>query len=164
MPEHPSHTCDSKALPTATLGAGDAGELLTLQRAAYVTEAAAHQDFDLPPLTESHEDLKAVLSDPAVTAFGIRAAGRLIAAVRVEKADDAVLLGRLIVAPDLQGQGFGTRLLLHAEGVHPGTREMRLFTGEHSIANLRLYQRHGYCETHRTSVGSYELVHLVKVL
>ncbi len=31
------------------LGAEDAGEVLTLQRAAYVTEAQAHADLNLPP-------------------------------------------------------------------------------------------------------------------
>jgi hypothetical protein len=33
-------------------GEGDAGEILTLQRAAYVTEAQAHGDLTLPPLTQ----------------------------------------------------------------------------------------------------------------
>lgn len=34
------------------LHAGDAGEVLTLQRAAYLTEAQAHDDLSLPPLTQ----------------------------------------------------------------------------------------------------------------
>ncbi|MGJ3509042.1 hypothetical protein [Enemella sp. A6] len=38
-----------------------AGEILTLQRAAYITEAIAHQDLALPPLTQTlgelHDDL-----------------------------------------------------------------------------------------------------------
>jgi hypothetical protein len=37
-----------------------------------------------------------------------------------------------------------------------------LFTGEHSHANLRLYQRHGYRETERAAAGSYNIVHLAK--
>ena len=37
--------------------AADAGELLTLQRAAYVSEGRLHDSFDFPPLTD---DLAAV--------------------------------------------------------------------------------------------------------
>jgi GNAT superfamily N-acetyltransferase len=43
-------------------------------------------------------------------------------------------------------------------------REIRLFTGAGSAANLRLYTRHGYRETHREPVGTLELVHLAKPL
>jgi hypothetical protein len=41
--------------------------------------------------------------------------------------------------------------------------ELRLFTGEHSHANLRLYRRLGYRETGRQPTpGGYDLVHLSK--
>jgi ribosomal protein S18 acetylase RimI-like enzyme len=146
------------------LGLNDAGEILTLQRAAYLTEAAAHNDFGLPPLTQTLAELADELADATVTALGIRDSGRLVGAVRVRRSGSVVELGRLIVAPDRQGQGIGTRLLLHAETMHPEASEMRLFTGEHSTANLRLYTRHGYHETSRTPAGDYQLVHLVKTL
>lgn len=41
--------------------------------------------------------------------------------------------------------------------------ELRLFSGEHSDGNLRLYARLGYRETHRQATpASYEVVHLTK--
>ncbi|MDO4899089.1 N-acetyltransferase [Actinomyces sp.] len=146
------------------LGLQDAGEILTLQRDAYITEATAHSDFGLPPLTQTLAELQEELSDPAVTARGIRERSRLIAAMRLHHKGDAVELGRLIVAPDRQGQGLGTLLPRHAEAVFPDTREMRAFTGEHSAAKLRLYERLGYRETGRTTAGSYRLVHFTKSL
>lgn len=152
------------SLPIVVLGPRDAGEILTLQRAAYVTEAAAYHDFELTPLTQTLAELTAELDDPSVTALGIRDQGRLVGAVRLRRSGTVVDLGRLIVAPDRQGEGIGTRLLLHSETVHPGVRELRLFTGEHSTANLRLYSRHGYREVNRTSAGHYQLVHLVKIV
>ncbi len=155
---------DEAPLIVSELGHEDAGEMLTLQRAAYLTEAAAHNDFDLPPLTQTLTELEDELADPTVTALGIRENGRLIGAVRLRRSGSVVELGRLIVAPDQQGQGIGTRLLLHAETVHPEAQEMRLFTGEHSIANIRLYTHHGYHETSRTPAGDYQLVHLTKTL
>jgi hypothetical protein len=39
---------------------------------------------------------------------------------------------------------------------------IRLFTGEHSQSNIRLYQRLGYHETGRTLAVGYHLVHLAK--
>lgn len=148
----------------------DAGQLLTLQRAAYVTEAQAHGDLELPPLTETLDELITELTQPAVTAVGIRDdTGRLIAAVRLHhtaREPHTAELGRLVVAPDQQGQGLGTQLLHHAETqLPPEVTELRLFTGEHSEANLRLYRRHGYRETGRTPTpAGYALIHLTKQL
>lgn len=149
-------------LPVVPLGLRDAGEILTLQRAAYCTEAAAHRDFELPPLTQSLTDLKDELAMTNVLAFGIRDAGRLLASLRLHRFGPVVELRRLVVAPDRQGQGLGSGLLVHAETVFPDCRELRLFTGEHSGANIRLYTRLGYRESGRTPAGGYHLVHFTK--
>lgn len=141
----------------------DAGEILTLQRAAYVTEAQAHDDLGMPPLTQTLDQLRAELADPACVAWGIRENGRLVASVRLRLGDDVADIGRLVVAPDRQGNGLGTALLRTAEAELPDSvTAVRLFTGEHSLANLRLYTRLGYRETERTPAGNYQLVHLAK--
>ncbi|MDH6199034.1 ribosomal protein S18 acetylase RimI-like enzyme [Mycobacterium frederiksbergense] len=151
-----------------TLSVGDAGELLTLQRAAYVTEAQAHNDLGLPPLIQSLDELTTELAKPEVTAFGLRDdAQRLVAAVRVylfPAEPFTAELGRLVVAPDMQGRGRGSRLLeLVEERLPEQVTDLRLFTGERSLGNLRLYSRFGYQETHRTPTpGGYALVHLTK--
>ncbi len=119
----------------------------------------------MPPLVQSRAELAAELTDPQVLALGLREGARLVAAVRVRVEDEAAELGRLVVAPDRQGQGLGSHLLRQAEVQVPeGIQLMRLFTGEHSLANLRLYKRHGYTEDHRTSGGGYQLIHMTKVL
>lgn len=151
-----------------TLTVADAGELLTLQRAAYVTEAQAHGDPYLPPLREPLEEVRRALTDPCTTVLGLRDGSRLVASVRTrhQPGRDGAELGRFAVAPDCQGEGLGTRLLLAAEERLPSTvGAIHLFTGEHSPANLRLYARHEYEETgrERTSAG-YAVVHLVKRL
>jgi ribosomal protein S18 acetylase RimI-like enzyme len=99
-----------------------------------------------------------------VTELGIRDRGRLVAAVRLRRTADGLELGRLTVCPDLQGLGLGTMLLREAETRFPEAEVIRLFTGEHSTANHRLYARLGYRETGRTSVGDYSIVHFVKPL
>jgi ribosomal protein S18 acetylase RimI-like enzyme len=147
------------------LGIDDAGEILTLQRAAYVTEAQVYADPTIPPLTQTLDQLRAELADPQVKAWGIREQGRLIASVRVRLTDQGTAeVGRLVVAPDRQGEGLGTALLLAAEAhLDDDVTVIRLFTGERSHANLRLYQRLGYRETERTPAGGYDLIHLAKV-
>ena len=150
------------------LGAEDAGEVLTLQRAAYVTEAQAHADLDLPPLRQSLAEVVAELADPQVVSLGWRDDnGRLNAAVRARTAGDAAHVaevGRLTVVPDRQGQRLGTRLLAAVEDQLPAAvTELRLFTGEHSDGNLRLYARLGYREdSRRPTPAGYKLVHLMK--
>jgi ribosomal protein S18 acetylase RimI-like enzyme len=141
----------------------DAGEVLTLQRAAFVTEAQAHRDPHIPPLTQTLADLRAELGEQACRGWGIREAGRLVGCVRAHVSGEAAELLRLVVAPDRQGRGIGTRLLLAVEELlPPQVRTIRLFTGQHSHGNLRLYRRHGYRQTHTTEAGAYLIVHLAK--
>ncbi|WIX81563.1 GNAT family N-acetyltransferase [Amycolatopsis carbonis] len=141
----------------------DAGELLTLQRAAYLSEARAHDNFELPPLVEPLESVRAALTDPVLPVWGIRAGSRLIATVRVRVNGDVGEIGRLAVAPDRQGAGLGTALLLAAEELAPPVvTRFRLFTGERSAEPLRLYAKLGYRETHRSPEADYELIHLEK--
>lgn len=150
----------------------DAGEVLTLQRASYVTEAQAHGDLDLPPLRQDLASVATELADPQVLALGWRDVdGRLVAAVRARTTGGAgdvgqawAEVGRLTVVPDRQGQGLGTRLLMALEQRLPAeVIELRLFTGEHSHANLRLYRRLGYVDTGRQAApAGYDVVHLAK--
>lgn len=102
-----------------TLTPKDAGEVLTLQRAAYVTEARTHGDLELPPLTQSLDELAGELSDPDVQALGYRTdSGRLVAAVRIhiDRGKGVASVGRLTVAPDLQGRGLWQPPARHSRG------------------------------------------------
>ncbi|MCZ2818468.1 GNAT family N-acetyltransferase [Modestobacter sp. VKM Ac-2984] len=151
------------SLPTLRLlDVAESGELLTLQRAAYVTEAQLYGDVRLPALVQTLPELHAELT--AASCLGAWLCSRLVAAVRAREDDGVLRIGRLVVAPDLQGQGIGGRLLAAAETT---TRLPRaaLFTGARSTANLRLYERCGYVETSREELRpGVELVHLVKQL
>ena len=143
------------------LGVADAGEVLTLQRAAYVTEAHAHDDWDLPPLLETLEETRAALSSGL--SWGIRENDRLVASVRLTVTGEVGVIGRLVVAPDRQGCGLGGGLLAFVESAAPpSVTVFRLFTGAKSVGPLRLYAKHGYRETHRTPENNHELVHLEK--
>ena len=128
-------------LRTATLA--DAGELLTLQRACWLQEAIANESLDIPALHESLEDVRADLD--RWLALVVRAEGRLVASVRARQAGTTWFVGRLMVAPDLQGHGLGRRLLEEIEAAAPeGTDSFALVTGVHSAGNQRMYRKAGY--------------------
>jgi GNAT superfamily N-acetyltransferase len=134
------------------LGRGDAGEILTLQRAAYVGEAMLYDQF-LPPLHETLDEIKHVLDGQDTTVLGIRDNGRLIGTARIKQDGE---IGRVAVAPDRQHEGLGSALL--EEAIDRGGTW--LFTGDRSEANLRLYRKHGFIETHRVPVPGHALVYL----
>ncbi|WCN83023.1 GNAT family N-acetyltransferase [Micromonospora sp. LH3U1] len=125
-------------------GVADAGEILTVQRAAYLTEAQHYTDPFLPPLTETLDEVRAVLTG-STTVLAARLGHRLVGSVRATLDGDTAHVGRLSVAPDHQGRGLGGRLLTAIEAACTDRVTLfTLFTGADSARNLRLYQRHGY--------------------
>ncbi|MFI0349566.1 GNAT family N-acetyltransferase [Actinomadura sp. 9N407] len=146
-------------------GPGDAGEILTVQRAAYVAEAQLYGDPFIPPLVESYEQMRKLLAGDAVVLKAL-AGARLVGAVRAQFSEHTCLIGRLVVAPDMQGYGVGRRLMEALEGEVAGRADACvLFTGHLGEDNLRLYRRLGYSETHRERVAAHlTLVHMRKAL
>ncbi len=149
-----------------TLSPDCAGEALTLQRAAYVTEAQQYDDPHIPPLLETLEALRAGLADPAVVGLGLREGTRLVGAVRCRVEEGVGAIGRLVVAPDRQRTGLGGLLLEAVEqAVRGRVSRLAIFTGERSAGNRRLYAGHGYVEVRRESPpGGITMVHLEKPL
>lgn len=145
-------------------GVADAGQILTAQRAAYVTEAQRHGDPFLPPLVESLDQLRKAIGESTV--LKATAGPRLVGAVRGRFNDRTCLVGRLVVVPDLQGRGIGSALLRAIEAEAAGRADACvLFTGHLSDGNIRLYRRLGYAETHRERVADHlTIVHMRKPL
>jgi ribosomal protein S18 acetylase RimI-like enzyme len=126
----------------------DAGELLTVQRAAFLAEGALNNSFTLPPLTETLDEVRAALADPETVVLVARRGHRLVGSVRARIAGRTGHIARLAVAPDLQGQGLGARLTSAVEQALAGRVDrFELFTGATSEANLRLYRKLGYVES-----------------
>jgi tRNA (guanine37-N1)-methyltransferase len=127
----------------------DAGELLTLQRACWVAEAQANDALTIPPLVETLDDVRRSLG--VWTTIVVRAGDRLVGSVRglllgeTDRPARTWEIGRLMVAPDLQGRGLGRWLLSAAESMADTAAErFELVTGARSTGNIKRYRRAGY--------------------
>ena len=68
---------------------------------------------------------------------------KIIGSVRVYCENDTVFIGKLMVNPQNQRNGIGTKLLLAIEKEYPGKR-YELFTSSRSRKNISLYEKLGY--------------------
>ena len=120
----------------------DAAAILDLQKLAYQSEAWLYDDWTLPPLLQTLESMR----DDIARCIVLKSleGGRLAGSVRAYASEGLCHVGRLIVQPELQGQGIGTELMRHIEAEFPQTRRFELFTGSRSAGNIRFYERLGY--------------------
>lgn len=140
----------------------DLAEILTLQKLAYLSEAELNQDFAIPPLTETHEQIREAYDHGIILKAVEDKSLRIIGAVRGRTKENTVYIGRLIVHPELQNQGIGKQLIRQMESSFPGYR-FELFTSLRSVKNLALYQKEGYLPFKKDRLtDKVELIYLEK--
>ena len=122
----------------------DAGELFTLQRAAFVAEGRINGSYEIPPLTQTLDELAASLRTPG-TVLVARDGTRVVGTVRGTLRDDGTWwVSRLMVAPDQQRRGLGSALLHQILEATPPGASAGLLTGAASRRNVDLYRRFGF--------------------
>lgn len=120
----------------------DLREILELQYLAYQSEAKLFNDPDIPPLKQTLSDLESEFRKGVI----LKASDEnnvIVGSVRGHCDNKTLYIGKLMVHPDRQRQGVGTRLLLDIEKRYPGYR-YELFTSTRSEKNIALYKRLGY--------------------
>lgn len=145
--QFPPTVPDMDQFRLARPGPEHAGELLTVQRAAYVTEAQRYDAPHIPPLVETLDEVRADLAGdvPAVAAW---LGPRLVGSVRGRVDGGGMEIARLTVAPDQQGHGLGRALLAAVHAAAPASvQRFWLVTGERSDDHRRLYAAAGYVDT-----------------
>jgi ribosomal protein S18 acetylase RimI-like enzyme len=145
-------------------GPENAGELWTVQRAAFLDEATVYATTDIPPLRETLDELHADLAAPHVRTLAVWLGTRLVGSARGRVDGDRMEVARISVAPDQRGQGFGRLLLTAVEQAAPEqVRTLWLYTGARSEDNQRMYRKAGYREKRRVrdSIG-IEIVQMEK--
>ena len=131
-------------LKISRAGLDDAGEILDLQKLAYQSEAALYDDWSIPPLTRTLDQIREQFDSTVFLKATCQ--GRIIGSVRASTEGDTCLIGRLIVHPDHQRKGVGTRLMERIESHFSAASRFELFTGDRSENNIRFYRKRGYQE------------------
>ena len=119
----------------------DLPNILALQRIAYLSEAALLGTENIPPLTQTLEEVSHEFDNGVILKGTID--GTIIGSVRASSDSQTCYVGKLIVNPEHQGKGYGAQLLAKIERVCPHQR-YELFTSDKSSDNIRLYERAGY--------------------
>ena len=119
----------------------DLQTILDLQYTAYQSEAKLFNSQDIPPLKQTIEEvcdefrkgiiLKAVYNNI------------IVGSVRAYSENGTAYIGKLMVHPEYQGNGIGTKLLCEIEKYYPNER-YELFTSTRSINNIKMYEKLGY--------------------
>ncbi len=103
-------------------------EILDLQYLAYQSEAKLYDNPNIPPLTQTLEDIKTEF-ERGIFLKAIDEEGHIVGSVRAHSDSGTLYIGKLIVRPDLHGQGIGTKLLKEMERICPHKR-YELYTGK----------------------------------
>ncbi|MDN4471616.1 GNAT family N-acetyltransferase [Demequina zhanjiangensis] len=147
------------------VGADHAGEVLTLRRAAFVVEAQLYNDPHIPALTQTLDELIEDMESGATVTLGAWIGPRLVGTIRVGIEGTKATIGRLAVAPDVQGVGIGAQLVFAVLGYLPeDTSEVWAFTGQNSKHNIALYNKAGYEHQFDQVSGDLTYAYLRKIL
>ncbi|WP_040197524.1 GNAT family N-acetyltransferase [Candidatus Soleaferrea massiliensis] len=139
----------------------DLEEVLRLQVLAYQSEARMVGSASIQPLRETLDELHAQF-DRGVVLKAQDDDGVIIGSVRGYEQDGTLYIGKLMVRPDRQNGGIGSKLLESIEALYSSCR-YELFTSELSEKNLTFYQRRGYRPfDERVMQGGLRFVYLEK--
>jgi RimJ/RimL family protein N-acetyltransferase len=138
----------------------DLPEILNLQKLAYSSEAKLLNDYSIQSLKQTLNELNNEFKNNII--LKLINNNKIIGSIRSYEKNGRVYIGKLIVHPDYQNKGFGTKLLKTIETYHEN-KTFELYTSSKSERNLYLYKKNGYKEFKRERTAEeYDFVYLEK--
>lgn len=136
-------------------GDGDAAAVGRVVDAAYAHYAALIGRTPLPMLADHARAVR------EAEVWVLEDGGSVVGVIELVPREDHLWVENVAIHPAHQGRGHGRRLLRHAEheARRHGLGEIRLLTNERYAANIAMYRRYGYVETHREPYLGTDLVH-----
>lgn len=123
----------------------DLNTILELQKKCYITEAELYNDYNIPPLTQTIDEIKTDFTNGTLFLKGM-VNEELVASVRGISQNETTYIGRLAVKEEFQNRKIGQILMKEIENRLNKCKRYELFTGHKSEKNIRLYQKLGYSE------------------
>jgi GNAT superfamily N-acetyltransferase len=114
--------------------------LLTLQHAAYQVEARLIGSHNIPPLTQSRDDLAA----DGLLYLGLQSGGRLLAAIAISDSPEEVDIHKLMVDPPAHRRGLGRALLAAVLDRAGPSRRVIVQTAAANQPAIALYESRGF--------------------
>lgn len=140
----------------------DLEQILQLQKRAFHGQALIYNDFSLPPLTQTIDDLKKEFREKSI--YKLKQDGKIIASIRCNIKDNILYIEKLIVDPDFQNRGIGTKIMTDIEKRYSSyVNRYSLFTGDKSARNIHLYKKLGYKEIRQEPTNrDFKLIYMEK--
>jgi ribosomal protein S18 acetylase RimI-like enzyme len=120
----------------------DVAEILSLQKLAYQSEAAICNDDTIPPLVQTLGGIQEDFIKQVI--LKASSDGKIVGSIRAYEKEGTCYIGRVIVHPDHENQGLGSRLMHRIEEHFKHCHRFELFTGKNSVKNNYFYQKLGY--------------------
>ena len=120
----------------------DTIEILALQKLAYQSEAQIYNDWTIPPLLQTAEDIQDEFSTNMFLKAVIKHS--IVGSVRARTIGTTCHIGRLIVHLKCHNRKIGTHLMTKVEIMYQNVSRFELFTGSNSTKNLHLYHKLGF--------------------
>ncbi len=138
---------DETAIDIHDASESDTAEILSIQKLAFHGQAVLYDDFTLPPMTQTLDELARDFKTHAF--LKALSGGRIVGSVRGRREGDSCFISRLIVHPDHQNRGIGKMLMHAVENKFESVLRYELYTGHKSEKNLEFYAKLGYREYRR---------------
>jgi len=138
----------------------DLPKILDLQKLAYLSEAKLLNDYTIQPLTQTLQELETEFANNTILKMVEKY--NIIGSVRAYEKNNRVYIGKLMVHPDYQKNGYGTKLLTAIEALYEN-KIFELYTSSKSEKNIKLYMKNGYKEFKREKISdNLEMVYMEK--
>ncbi len=136
--------------------------ILDLQILSYQSEAIICNDYEIPPLLYSINDMQKDFQSKSIYKAIFR--NIIIGSVRGYKNGNTGYIEKLIVHPDYQNLGVGKKLMEYIEQEFIDVQRFELWTGSKSNKNIEFYKKLGYIKFKDKIVNdNYSLIFMEKI-
>ena len=120
----------------------DLPSILELQKLCYQENAERYNDYKIPPLVQTIDQLKEEYKSYLI--LKVEDNSGIIGSIRAHEKNNICFIERVIVHPECQNRGIGKKMMVEIEKKFPDVRKFELFTGFKDEKNIYFYTKLGY--------------------